>query len=279
MNGKFWRYSRWDALLALLAAGQLIATVLWAINFKHLHWAWNAAIFPAMALLFYFNPIVIVHNFLHCPFFQSQKANKLFAALNSANLGIPQILYKYHHVTHHKFSNDPKAAGTTGDPSSTFRFGKNGQQEHWMSYAAFSLFRDATTHAFKKTVSHNQVTQLVLESVCLVGGLGLLLAIDWQWFLLMYVPLFYVGWFLAHTENYFEHFHATDHGNRFANSVSYYPRWYNRLMFNEGFHQEHHLEPGRHWTQRPTVRDKYGDKMKAAGAYAARYPPLLGFLD
>jgi hypothetical protein len=39
------------------------------------------------------------------------------------------------------------------------------------------------------------------------------------------------------------------------------------------------LEPGRHWTQRPTVRDKYGDKMKAAGAYAARFPPLLGFLD
>ncbi|HTE43130.1 MAG TPA: fatty acid desaturase [Steroidobacteraceae bacterium] len=279
MNGKFWRYSRWDALLALLAAGQMIATVLWAINFKHMHWGWNAVIFPAMALLFYFNPIVIVHNFLHCPFFQSQKLNKLFAALNSTNLGIPQILYKYHHVTHHRFSNDPLTAGTTSDPSSTFRFGKEGKQEHWMSYAAFSLFRDATTQAYKKTVSHNQLPQLVLESIFLVAGLALLLAIDWQWFLLMYVPLFYVGWFLAHTENYFEHFNAADHGSRFANSVSYYPRWYNRLMFNEGFHQEHHLEPGRHWTQRPTVREKYGEKMKAAGAYAARFPPLLGFLD
>jgi fatty acid desaturase len=279
MKSKVWRYSRWDAVLVLAAAAQLGATIAWAFAFASLPWAWNLAIFPVMALLFYFNPIVVVHNFLHCSFFTRPLLNRAFAVLNSANLGLPQVLYKHHHITHHRFGNDPIENGTTRDPSSTFRFGKHGKQEHWISYSAMSLFRDGTSHAYAETMRRGDGGQLAIESVSVVVALAALLAIDWRWFVFAYLPLFFVGWFLAHTENYFEHFHATDPHSRFANSVSYYPRWYNRLMFNEGYHQEHHIEAGRHWTERPAVRERFKDRMAAANAYQARFPPLLGFLD
>ena len=80
-------------------------------------------------------------------------------------------------------------------------------------------------------------------------------------------------------ENYYEHFKATDPESRFANSVSYYGVVYNKLMFNEGFHQEHHLSPGQHWFERGTVKEKYSHQMNQAAAYSAKYTPLLGFLE
>jgi len=276
---KLWRYSRWDAVLFLIAAAQLGATIAWARAFANLSLGVNLAIFAAMALVFYFNPIVVVHNFLHCAFFTWAPLNRAFAAINSANLGLPQVLYKHHHITHHRFNNDPIENGTTKDPSSTYRFGKAGKQEHWVSYAALSLFRDGTEHAVAETMRKGDGVQLAIECLFIILALVLWLSLDWHWFLFAYLPLFFVGWFLAHVENYFEHFHATDPKNRFANSVSYYPRWYNRLMFNEGYHQEHHIEAGRHWTERPAVRERFRERMEAAKMHEARFPPLLGFLD
>jgi fatty acid desaturase len=275
----FWRYSHWDAVLAIVPISQYVATIAWAFTFEHLPWQWNVVIFPLLALAFYFNPIVVVHNFLHCPFFAWNPLNRAFAAFNSANLGLPQVLYKHHHMIHHRYGNDPVKNGTTLDPTSTFRYGREGQQEDAVSYSGLSLFRDTAAYAYTESVRSGDRAQLFLEMGFNLVGYALLIAIDWKWFLLAYMPLLYAGWFLAHMENYFEHHRARDPGDRFANSVSYYPAWYNRLMFNEGFHQEHHIEPGRHWSERPAVGERYRTRIVTAGAHEARFPPLLGFLD
>ena len=88
------------------------------------------------------------------------------------------------------------------------------------------------------------------------------------------MPIFYSGWFLAHVENYYEHFGASPE-NRLANSVSYYGPIYNFLFCNEGYHQEHHLRPQMHWTSRPKVRQQLISTKKVV----SKFPPLLGFLD
>ena len=278
-RGRFWRYSRWDAILAIVPIIQFVAILGWAFDFQHLAWQWNFVIFPLFALAFYFNPIVVVHNFLHCPFFAWNPLNRAFAAFNSMNLGLPLVLYKHHHMIHHRYGNDPVEDGTTLDPTSTFRYGEEGKQEHFVTYSVLSLFRDASAYAYAESIRRGNRVQLFLEVGTNVLGYALLIAINWQWFLLAYVPLFYAGWFLAHMENYFEHYRATDPLIRFANAVSFYPIWYNRLMFNEGYHQEHHIEPGRHWSKRPAVGARYRTQLVTAGAYEARFPPLLGFLD
>ena len=128
----------------------------------------------------------------------------------------------------------------------------------------------ATTYVALASAKH--VAAIAVVAACW-------LAIDWRWMLLAYVPAFYCGWFLALLENYFEHHRASNQQSRFADSVSYYGRWYNVFMFNEGYHQEHHLKPHLHWTRRPDVHREHLSDLEKAGAYQAGMPPILGFLD
>jgi fatty acid desaturase len=276
---RFWRYSPRDVVLVLIAAAQLAGMTAWAILFETLPLTVNVGLFVVMSYVFYYNPIVVTHNFLHTPFFRRKWLNRAFPVLNSANLILPQVLYKYHHLTHHQYANDPIRNGTTLDPSSTFRYGKDGQQEGFVSYSALGLFRDGTSTAYREAITHGQRSQFWMELAAVVFTAVLWIVIDWRWFLLAFVPTFYAGWFLALLENYYEHHRATDPDSRLADSVSYYGRWYNLMMFNEGYHQEHHLKPHLHWTRRPQVHAEWKGKFTDAGAYEARRPPLLGFFD
>jgi fatty acid desaturase len=267
------KHSKSDLILVgfvLLQTGTLLA---WAINFGDLALSVNLAIFFGELLLFYFNPIVITHNFLHTPFFKVTFINRIFSTLNSMNLGLPQILYKYHHLTHHRFNNSLE------DPSSTYLFGKNSQQEHWISYSAFSLFRDGTQKAWAQTLQKKEGHLLLIEILSVLTFWLTLLMINWKFFMFAYLPLFYCGWFLAHIENYFEHYKAKSPSDRFGNAVSFYPVWYNTLMFNEGYHQEHHISPQDHWTKRPETKLRFKDQMSRAGAYTAKLPPIIGMFE
>jgi len=276
---RFWRYSPRDFALVAIALAQFLAMTTWALAFRELSLGWNVVIFVALSYVFYYNPIVVTHNFLHTPFFRSKWLNRAFPVLNSANLFLPQVLYKYHHLTHHQYANDPIRNGTTLDPSSTYRYGKDGQQEGYFTYSALGLFRDGTSNAYREAISHGQRTQFWMECAAIVVTAAVWIAIDWRWLLLAFAPTFYCGWFLALLENYYEHHRATNPDSRLSDSVSYYGRWYNLMMFNEGYHQEHHLKPHLHWTKRPRVHLEWQAKFKEAGAYEAGKPPLLGFLD
>jgi fatty acid desaturase len=276
---RLWRYSPRDVFLLAIAVGQFVAMTAWAIAFDELSLGWNVALVVVMSYVFYYNPIVVTHNFLHTPFFRGKVLNRAFPIFNSANLFLPQVLYKYHHLIHHQYANDPVRNGTTLDPSSTFRYGKDGQQEGFFTYSALGLFRDGTSNAYKEAIEHGQRSQFWMELVAIVVTAAIWIAIDWRWVVFAFAPTFYLGWFLALLENYYEHHRATSPDNRLADSVSYYGRWYNLMMFNEGYHQEHHLKPHLHWTRRPQVHAEWRDKIKEAGAYEARNPPLLGFLD
>ena len=218
---KLFRYSRKDSYLVILALLQLVLTVGWCLVFEYTSTLEDVALLTALSFLFYFNPIVITHNFLHCPFFKKSKMNNWFAILNSMNFGLPQILYKFHHLSHHRFENDPVIDGTTKDPSSTFRYGREGRQEHFLTYCAFGLFRDGTTIAFKDAIKKkSDRTQLMFEFVAALIFHATLIYTNWLWYFSCYIALFYIGWFLAHLENYYEHYAATDPTNRFANSTS-----------------------------------------------------------
>ncbi len=69
--------------------------------------------------------------------------------------------------------------------------------------------------------------------------------------LLVIVPGFALGMALARVQGYFEH-HG-DPGPLHESGVTHRGWLYNLLWFNDGYHAEHHLSPGTHWTLLPTV--------------------------
>jgi hypothetical protein len=82
------RYSRWDALLVLLAGAQ--GALLWA-----------APIAPVIALGLWWCSNTIAHNFIHTPFFRARALNRLFALYLTVLLGIPQSIWRGRHLAHH----------------------------------------------------------------------------------------------------------------------------------------------------------------------------------
>ncbi len=82
------RYSRWDALLIVLAG--VHGALLWA-----------APVAPVIALGLWWNSNTIAHNLIHTPFFRAQSLNRLFALYLSVLLGIPQSIWRGRHLAHH----------------------------------------------------------------------------------------------------------------------------------------------------------------------------------
>ena len=91
--------------------------------------------------------------------------------------------------------------------------------------------------------------------LCLAGAVP-------SFFLLVYLPGYLLGLGLCALQGHFEHARGT---------TSHYGRFYNWCFFNDGYHVEHHLRPGEHWTRLP--------RQLAPGARRSRWPPVFRWLD
>ncbi len=209
------------------------------------------------------------HNHIHNPLFRSDRLNRLFSIASTLLLGVPHTLYRFHHFNHHAHNNDlvDPAIGTTKDLSSIYRHSKApGKPEHVLSYALLGPFRGDVVPLYRMTAKRGMAAQVWLELAALIAFVG---ALSWgkPAYLLFYVPVYYLGQAAALAENYAEHYGAQP-GNRFADSVSCYGRLYNRIWFNNGFHQEHHAFPQVHWTRIP---ERYGEMLPEAERRVVRH--------
>ena len=83
---------------------------------------------------------------------------------------------------------------------------------------------------------------------------------------------------MVNVQNYYRHYGANPK-SRSADAVSHYGQLYNVLTFNDGFHQEHHLNPGAHWSKLPAVRERHRSRLEAQPRIISPVPAMLGFLD
>jgi hypothetical protein len=83
-----------------------------------------------------------------------------------------------------------------------------------------------------------------------------------QFFLSVYLPGWAAGLLLCAAHGYYEHAHGT---------TSHYGWLYNLLLFNDGYHVEHHKNPTTHWTQLPAHLDP--------AARVSRWPAPLRWLE
>jgi fatty acid desaturase len=278
MNFLF-RYSKWDASLLVITIFQLLLNAWLASTWDSRSAIQNLYFYPLCLFLFWYNALIATHNFVHTPWFRWSWLNRLYAVINSGNLLTPILHYRYLHFNHHKYGNDRQDAfGKTQDGSSTFAYGKHGHSEHVLTYCGLAIFRDDMTETFQQVRKHRESIQLYLEiGFCLLTVL-VYLVISWKFFLCMALPVFYLGWFITYCANYYEHYGARPE-EQYANSTSHYGLIYNRLFCNEGYHQEHHLRPQIHWSQRPQIYQQMQRELDKVDRQIIKFPPPLGFLN
>ena len=298
---KIWKHSRLDAIMLGLSVAQFVITLLLAIEWQGLSTARRTAGFALLVVMTVYNIIVVSHLFTHTAWFNRPLLNRFVSMLNSINIGQSVQAYELTHVrNHHRYNNDQQGAdGRTKDLSSTFRDGVGGEHVDVLRYAIFGAIETLAGIArallsitrLWRVGAHEQelmalcakgstkraweLRQVQLDRIAQFTGVCLLVTISWRWFLLCYLPAFFVSLALVNVQNYYEHYGAAPE-NRYANSVSYYGPLYNLLAFNDGYHQEHHLRPLAHWTQMPRVKREYQDKLDQADRIVSPVPAILG---
>jgi fatty acid desaturase len=278
MKGLF-KHSRWDAVLFLMTFFQLPLNFWLASTWDARSLSQNLYFYPLCLFLFWYNALIATHNFVHTPWFSSTWLNRAYAMCNSGNLLTPIIHYRYLHFNHHKYGNDRRDQfGYTQDGSSTFAHGRNGWSEPVLNYCGLAILRDDMSETFQQVRKHRESLQLYLELGCCLLTVVLYLLISWRFFVMLLLPVFYFGWFFTYLANYYEHYGAVPE-NKYADSTSHYGRIYNRLFCNEGYHQEHHLRPQVHWSQRPKVYQQLQHELDTADRRIIRFPPPLGFMN
>lgn len=284
-----------------LSISQFVITLFLAIRWKE--WSTFGRVVSVMILtaMTVYNIIVVSHLFTHTPWFNSARFNRLVSMFNSINIGQSVQAYQLTHVrNHHRYNNDRKGLdGKTKDASSTFRDSSGDEHLSVFRYAVFGaiesllsisrallsitrLWRVGAQEqellglAAKTPIRRAQeLRQIQFDRMAHFMAIGLFLAISWKWFLLCYLPAFFLSLVLVNVQNYYEHYGALPE-NTYANSVSYYGRIYNMLTFNDGYHQEHHLRPLAHWTQMPRIRMDFSNKLDEVERIVSPVPALLG---
>lgn len=104
----------------------------------------------------------------------------------------------------------------------------------------------------------------LLEALLVLGAWLLVAAWMPHYLIGSYLPGWLTGLALCQLQGHFEHVRGT---------LSHYGRLYNWLFFNDGFHAEHHAQPGRHWTQLAQL------KVPADVTRRSRWPAVLRWMD
>lgn len=257
-RSRLFAHSPRDLPLVLLAvAGVALIPAAW--------WTWHhggplaiALIFLVQALLACTNYQCVAHNFVHFEFFRRRGLNHAFSVLNSIALGFPQSIFRQHHLNHHRFNNAPPARGEArgGDLSSLYRFSRRaGRPEGFLAYSLLSPLRADIPHYARGALRGRTRRRLAAEAAALIALMATMAWISPGFLFFYYLPLLYVAHVLTYAEGYFEHNRAVP-GDRMRNAASCYGRLYNRLWFNNGYHQEHHCYPQVHWTKIAAYRSR-----------------------
>src|SRR5205807_1071834 len=104
--------------------------------------------------------------------------------------------------------------------------------------------------------------QLAIESICVVCPWVTLALVSLHFFLGTYLPGYLAGLGLCFLQGRYEHDPAT---------ISHYGRIYNFLLFNDGYHAEHHAHPRMDWRALPSHVE--------AGIRTSAWPAPLRWMD
>ena len=160
--------------------------------------------------------------------------------LLSLLMGVSFHAYRMGHFNHHRYNNRLEDFTSTWVQKSGQPVARN-LLIYCLTWPRAFLF--LLPQAKKVLQDGDAIPRDIL--LCLVeSGLLLLLIaglFSYDWVVaIFYIELAYIGWALIGLHNYGQHL-PVKYGEFVA--TSYPATWYNRLLFNNGLHYEHHMHP------------------------------------
>lgn len=283
---RLFKVSAWDAIPAALAVIQL--ALVWVIYaaWPDLSWGARAGFLALYAFSVGWNLNSIAHNFIHNPFFRSERANRLMSLTISLALLSPQTMYRYVHLKHHAGNADrPDESGATVDPLSIYQHGHDGKPEPMLPYVFLEFFRGDSPFELARRIGEKRPKEAkaaLFEFWAVIGVYGAALAFGLftgRWaFVPAVVVASYLGQCLSNLNGYYEHLGGNP-DKPIAWGVSTYGRIYNWVFLYNGYHAEHHYRPKVHWTKMVAFHRQIAAEQAREGVTVIRRAHFLGFLD
>jgi fatty acid desaturase len=201
----------------------------------------GAALFLVAALLLCLSVHVSVHEAVHHP---RLAGFPLSGPLFTIVIGLPFQGYRWHHFNHHRWNN------ALEDYSTTWRATADGPRPWpllryvlgWPRQLVRSgLSMRAAYAAGQVSPATHRATRIEQATLLLFVATLTVLA---PRIAAQYVALVYIGWALIALQNFGQH---PPRAYGVEKPTSYYSPLYNRLLFRNGFHAEHHEEPNLPW--------------------------------
>jgi fatty acid desaturase len=221
--------------------------------YPHLPWYGVMPFVIACCVLSYISA-VITHNTVHVPIFRGKTANRIFQFVLSLSYGnAVSTFVTGHNLSHHMHAQTPK------DPARTqkMRFKWNFLNQALFLFRmvkAILYFEDIFIKKMKKEYPR-WYRQFLMESILVHGVAVILIFVDWQrWGLFIFLPRLYAVWGILGS-NFFQH-DGCDETSEYNHSRNFTGWFFNGLLFNNGYHTIHHMQPNLHWTLLPEYHKK-----------------------
>lgn len=222
---------------------------------------WLAAIYLVLLYgLFFDRYMLMLHNTSHRKLFKKEYEwlNRYIPWVLGPFCGQSPDTYYTHHIgMHHVEGNLPP------DLSSTMRFQRDSFIDflrYWGRFFLIGLLEVPRYHYRKGNT--NYFVRMVAGELSWYAGVTLLLFVNWQATLMVFIVPLVVARFLMMAGNWGQHafIDAADPGHAYKSSLTTINCRYNRRCFNDGYHIGHHELAARHWTDMPGDFEKKRDR-------------------
>ncbi len=224
--------------------------------------------------LYFMGPfILMLHNTSHNPFFKIEykTGNRLIPWALCPFMGQSPDTYFSHHIGMHHAENNMEH-----DDSSTLPYQRDSFADFMKYFGTFlfvGIFNLVKYHRFRNKPQF--VKKALVGEITLITVAIVLMLINWQTTLLVFVAPLVLVRFLMMSGNWAQHafIDPAAPSDNYKNSITCINVAYNHQCFNDGYHIGHHLRPRLHWTEMPI------DFQKNASKYAENRALVFEGLD
>lgn len=214
---------------------------------KKISLGFSSVLLIALTSLFMFISFQINHNLMHLSIFKNDFLNVFINCLLTICTGFPvTLLYLPHIINHH-----PSACNEQDWAGAHLVDGKKGIVRilKYIFLANIMITIKRPANPFTSLPRLRQIS-LAFEITCLISYITFYFSISASQLFFHYLVPSFLAMNALVFMNFFVHDNC-DYNSTQHNSKTFTGKIGNFLLFNSGYHQAHHLQPKRHWSELP----------------------------